>query len=179
MYYFVELVKELFGFTKYEFIITTISFLLLMSNFCGGLLYNVIRAHGRPQKERPLKDRISFRLFLLSWFFILLFAVYYHTVLISNVTIAHMAFWGVTLVLAPALASFGAQISYVIFQKKIEANKKAYKDWVAKKRAAKAAQMRDATQKEADDKAAVVKKKEQNAEIDAKIAHSRKTHKIG
>ncbi|OHC74004.1 MAG: hypothetical protein A3G18_10740 [Rhodospirillales bacterium RIFCSPLOWO2_12_FULL_58_28] len=175
----VESVRELFGFHRYEFIIANLGIIFLLSNFCGGLLYSIILAQGKPRKEVPLKERISFRLLLLGWGFVLVFAVYFHAVLFGKITMSHFIFWAITLVSAPALAYFGSQLTYVIFQKKIEHNRAAYKAGVDKIRAAKAAQMTAATKAAADDKAAAERKKKMDAEIDAKIAKSRKEHKVG
>lgn len=175
----IESVRELFGFHRYEFMIANLSVIFLLSNFCGGLLYTISLAQGKPRKEVPLKERISFRLFLLGWGFVLIFAVYFHTVLLGRITASHVAFWTLTLISAPALAYFGSQITYVIFQKKIEANRKAYQTEIAKVRAAKAAQVTAATKAVADEKAAEERKKKIDAEVDAKIAKSRRENKVG
>lgn len=175
----VNMVKVMFGFTEFRFIITILGILLLLGSFFGGLLFNIIRAHGRPRKDLLLKERISFRLHLLSLLFVVLYALYYHLMIIGKISFPQIAYWGCILALAPALASFGAQITYVIFGRQIEANRTAYRDWVIKKSDEKAAKVREATQAEAERMAAEQRKVKMDAEIDAKIAHARKTHKIG
>ncbi len=54
--------------------------------------------------------------------------------MISTMTVPHLVYWCFTLLASPILAYIGAQISYLIFSKKIEANRAAYRKWEMKQR---------------------------------------------
>ena len=110
-----------FGFKEGPFIIAILCIVVLLSNFTGGLLGNIMLAmSGRPIIERPLVQRTSFRLAAASEFFFLACIVYYHAVATSEIVIAQVIFWIFTIIVAPLLAMIGAQISYLGFKAKIE-----------------------------------------------------------
>ncbi len=117
---FVEFMES-FGFKEGPFIIAILCIMVLLVNFTGGLFSNIILAlSGRPIVERPLYKRTSFHLFAGCEFFFLSYIVYYHTVLTSGIVLAQVIFWNFTLMAAPLLAMFGAQITYLGFKKKID-----------------------------------------------------------
>lgn len=127
----------LFGFTKLTYMIGIVCMLTLLGNFLGGLLHGILLGYGGPIKPRKLSDRMSMRACLMSELFILIFALYYHAVLIEEVILAHVVYWAFTLLAAPILAFIGSQVTQLIFSDKIEVNKRAYKDWVKFQRAQK------------------------------------------
>ncbi len=110
-----------FGFKEGPFIIAILCIVVLLCNFMGGLIGNIMLAmSGRPIIERPLYQRTSFRLAAASEFFFIAYIVYYHTVLTSGIVIAEAIFWLFTLICAPLLAMFGAQVGYLTYKKKID-----------------------------------------------------------
>lgn len=130
----IETFLNLFGFTKYQYMIAAVCVVILLANFAGGLMSSVILANAGPQKERPFTDRIAFRMALMSEIALVIFAIYYHIALIQDVTSTHVVYWCFTLLAAPLLAFIGSQITYLVFSKKIEANKIAYRKWEFKQR---------------------------------------------
>jgi hypothetical protein len=128
----------LFGFSKLTYMIGIVCMLTLLGNFLGGLLHGILLGFGGPIKPRKLSDRMSVRACLMSELFIVIFAFYYHVMLIEDVVLAHVVYWAFTLLAAPILAFIGSQVTQLIFADKIEVNKRAYKDWVKVQRAQKA-----------------------------------------
>ncbi len=124
----------LFGFTELTYIIGTICMLMLLGCFLGGLLHGIILAHGGPIRPRPFFDRMSVRGMLLAEIIMVVFALYYHGVMIESIKMAHLVFWAFSLLGAPVLAFIGAQITGLIFSQKIADNKKAYMIWLKAKR---------------------------------------------
>lgn len=127
-------ILKLFGFTEQAFIIGAVSVLMLSGCFLGGLLNGIILAHGGPIRPRPFFDRMSVRGILLAELFIGVFALYYHGLMIESIKASHMVFWAFSLVGAPVLAFIGAQITGLIFSKKIADNKRAYLIWLKAQR---------------------------------------------
>lgn len=109
-----------FGFTVDSFTIVIICVLVLLGNFAGGLFTNIIRGMGGPIFEQSLTSRTSFRLALVSELFLIIYIVYYHTVLVPGIETAEMIYWGFMIVAAPMLALIGAQLTYVAFAAQIE-----------------------------------------------------------
>ena len=110
-----------FGFREDPFIVAALCIVVLLSNFTGGLIGNIMVAmSGRPIVERPFYQRTSFRLAVASEFIFIAYIAYYHTISTSGIDIAQAIFWLFTLFCAPLLAMFGAQIGYLTFKKKIE-----------------------------------------------------------
>lgn len=122
-------VLEGFGFTHLHTMISMVCLLMFLGNFMGGLLASIMNAYGGPQKPRKMTDKISFRLCLSSELFLMIFAAYYHFWLIEDIQLPHIVYWISTLLISPLLAYIGAQITFLIYQKKIEANEEAYRRW--------------------------------------------------
>ena len=120
---------ESFGFKEDPFIIAILCIMVLLVNFAGGLMSNIIAAFGGPIKVRKLTARTSFRLVVASEFFLIAYIVYYHTILVTGVGLAQVIYWGFTLLAAPILAALGAQLMYLAFAKKIEQLKKDFLDY--------------------------------------------------
>ena len=110
-----------FGFREGPFITAILCIVVLLVNFTGGLIGNIMLAmKSRPIVKRPFFQRTSFRLAAASEFFFISYIVYYHTILTSGMVLAQAIFWNFFVMAAPLLAMFGAQISYLGFKKKIE-----------------------------------------------------------
>lgn len=128
----VEQILTLFGFTTHQMFIAAVCSVVLLGNFFGGLMRNIALAFGGAIKPRPITQTIGFRAALVSEVAIIIFALYYHAVLLGNVTAIQVIYWVFTLLSAPVLAYIGAQITYLIFQKRIEDRVKAYIAWERK-----------------------------------------------
>jgi len=126
-----------FGFTKDSLIVAIICVVVLLGNFTGGLLSNILLAQGGSIAERKLTEKTSFRLALVSELMLLLYAVYYHAALMRGINTAQVIYWGFTLLAAPLLAALGAQLSYIAFAKKIDKLKAAGREKARAERAAK------------------------------------------
>ena len=112
---------ESFGFREGPFIVVILCIVMMLCCFTGGLFTNIILAmRSRPIAKRPFFQRPSFRLAAAVEFFFIAYIVYYHTVLTSGIVLAQVIFWNFTLMAAPLLAMFGAQIGYLTHKKKID-----------------------------------------------------------
>ena len=112
---------ESFGFREGPFIVVILCIVVLLVNFTGGLFSSIFMAmRSRPIAKRPFFQRPSFRLAAAVEFFFIAYIVYYHTVLTSGIVMAQVIFWNFTLMAAPLLAMFGAQIGYLTHKKKID-----------------------------------------------------------
>ena len=130
----IEDILILFGFTELTYIIGAICMLILLGCFLGGLMHGIILAHGGPIRPRKFFDRMSVRGMLVAEIFMVVFALYYHGVMIESIKMSHVVFWSISLPGAPVLAFIGAQITGLIFSKKIADNKRAYQIWLKAKR---------------------------------------------
>lgn len=126
---FFEQLLILFGFTKHQMFIAAVCWVILLGNFSGGLVRNIILAFGGPIHPRPLTQTLGFRAVLASETLLILFALYYHSALLGEVTAIHVIFWAFTLLASPVLAYIGSQITFLVFQKRIEDRIKAYLVW--------------------------------------------------
>ena len=113
-----------FGFTADALTIIIICSLVLMLNFAGGLFSQIILAFGGPIHERKITQRTSFRLALMSELFLIVYIVYYHTVLVPGIEAAEIIYWVFILLASPLLATIGAQLIYVALADKIDGLKK-------------------------------------------------------
>ncbi len=112
---------ESFGFREGPFVVVILCIVVLLVNFTGGLFCNIILAmRSRPIVKRPFFQRPSFLLAATAEFFFIAYIVYYHTVLTSGIVVAEAIFWLFTIIAAPLLAMFGAQIGYLTHKKKID-----------------------------------------------------------
>lgn len=116
----IEGFMEAFGFTQETFIIAMLCLVVLLGNFAGGMFSSIILAFSGPIHERKITQRTSFRLALVSELVLILYAVYYHAVLVSKIDTGQVIFWVFTLFAAPMLAALGAQLTYIAFAAKIE-----------------------------------------------------------
>ena len=118
-----------FGFREDPFIIAILCIVVLLVNFAGGLMSNILASFGGPINVRKLTARTSFRLVAASEFFFIAYIVYYHSILVTGITLAQIIFCGFTLAAAPILAALGAQLMYMAFAKKIEGLKQDFLDY--------------------------------------------------
>lgn len=116
----IEGFMESFGFTQETFIIAMLCLVVLLGNFAGGMFSSIITAFSGPIHERKLTQRTSFRMALVSELVLIVYAVYYHAVLVSGIDAGQIIFWVFTLFAAPILAALGAQLTYIAFAAKIE-----------------------------------------------------------
>jgi hypothetical protein len=108
---------------------------VLLGNLFGGLMSSVLLALGGPIKRRKMFDRLSFRACLFAELLLLIFAGYYHAILIQSIEVVHIIYWSFTLLAAPVLAFIGAQITYLVYGDKIEKNYRMYKKIMRQKKA--------------------------------------------
>ncbi|TCS60381.1 hypothetical protein [Varunaivibrio sulfuroxidans] len=113
---------DAFGFTQMQSWIVLVCLLVFLGNFLGGMLYSISRAYLGAITPRKLSERISFRLFLLSELFLVVFIVYYHGALIGYVYPGHILFWISAMIIAPLLAIIGSQAMYLLLSKQINKN---------------------------------------------------------
>lgn len=139
MFGFMTPLLEGFGFDEAQQLIAVVCLVNFLSNFAGGLLSSIFLANAGPQRPRKRHEKISFRMALLAEVFMILFAVYYHGWLSGDITIPQLVYWIAALLISPLMAYIGAQITYLIFQKKIEANEAAYMKWLVQQKAKQAA----------------------------------------
>ena len=118
-----------FGFKEDPLILLIICVLALLFNLTGGLFTNIIRGMGGTIFEKSLISSTSFRLALVAELFLIIYIVYYHTVLVPGLETAQMIFWGFMVLAAPLLALIGAQLTYVAFAGKIEDLKNKPSAW--------------------------------------------------
>ncbi len=110
-----------FGFKEGPFIIAILCIMVLLGNFMGGLISNIMLAmRDSPIVKRSLIQRTSFRLAITYEFSFILYIVYYHTALTSGIVMAQGIYWMYFVLAAPLLAMLGAQTSYLIYAKKID-----------------------------------------------------------
>ena len=126
---FLDKTLESFGFTQDTTIVAIICIVVLLGNFAGGMMANILVAFGGPIEKRKITERTSFRLALVSELIMIVYIVYYHTILVTGVTTAQIIYWVFTLLAAPILAALGAQLTYLAFAKKIEQLKQDFLDF--------------------------------------------------
>jgi len=131
---FLRPILELFGFTELQTLLAVVSLVFFLASLLGGLISGLTTAFGKPGPERKLTDRMSFRMATLGEILVVLFVLYYHGVVIISVTPAHVIYWGSALVIGPVLGMLGAQVTELVFNKRITQNKKIYKKYLAMQR---------------------------------------------
>ncbi|MDA1088919.1 MAG: hypothetical protein O3A85_01205 [Proteobacteria bacterium] len=117
----IEDFMKTFGFSQNDALtIIIICVLVMMANFAGGLFTSIIRAFGGPIKPSKLTGRTSFRLALVSELFLIIYVVYYHTVLFPGIETAQIIYWAFVILATPLLAAIGSQLIHVAMGAKIE-----------------------------------------------------------
>ena len=132
----IEAILKMFLFSEHLLTIALVCLVVFLGNFFGGLIHSVVIAYSGPQRVRPMKERLSFRLVLISDLFLIVYALYYHSVLVRTIELAQVFYWVFALVAGPLLALLGTQVTYVLFSKEIEGNRKRWREHELQKRAA-------------------------------------------
>ena len=132
----IEAILRMFLFSEHLLTIALVCLVVFLGNFFGGLLNSILVAYSGPQRERPLKERMSIRLMLMSDLFLVIYAVYYHAILVRDIELAQVFYWLFALVTSPLLALLGSQITYVLYAKQIEGNKEKWRKHEVQQRAA-------------------------------------------
>jgi len=117
---YLELLQA-FHFTEMQAWIATISALLFVSNLFGGILSAMTFVYSNQLARRPLSERISFRLFILSEVLLLIFIFFYHVFMIETMKLDHAVYWFSASLMMPLLAIIGSQMMLVIFTGKMNA----------------------------------------------------------
>jgi hypothetical protein len=102
--------------------------IILLANFCGGLMSTAIFAFEKPSPPRTLAQKPSFRLFLMSEFFLGTGAIYYHSLQGIQASNEDISIWVAAAFMAPLLAIIGSQIVKVALAGRIEAREKAWEE---------------------------------------------------
>lgn len=123
---YLELLKA-FNFTEMQAWIAVISAVLFTSNFLGGILSALTFANSSQLERRPLSERISFRLFILTEVVLWIFVFFYHVFMIENMILAHAVYWVSATMMMPLLAIIGSQLIMVAFGGKIRAKENELK----------------------------------------------------
>jgi hypothetical protein len=137
---YIDLLKA-FGFKEMQIWIATISALLFSSNFLGGILSGLMFVNSSKLQQRPLKERISFRLFMLSEVILLIFVFFYHVFMIERMSVSHVIYWISAIMMMPLLAIIGSQVIQVTFSGRMKAKQDALKRKEASARAKRAQEM--------------------------------------
>lgn len=132
-----------FGFKEMQIWIATISALLFSMNLLGGILSALMFVNSNLAIQRPLKDRIAFRLHILSEVILLIFIFFYHVFMIEDITVSHVIYWVSAIMALPLLAFIGSQTILVAFSGRVKAKEEAYKRQQRAIRAARAKKVGD------------------------------------
>jgi len=116
---YLDLLKA-FNFTEMQAWIAVISLVLFTSSLLGGILSALTFVNSNQLQPRPLTQRISFRLFLLSEFMLWVFVFFYHVFMIEEIILAHIVYWVSATMMMPLLAIIGSQLMLVAFSSKVK-----------------------------------------------------------
>lgn len=114
-----------FGFKEMQLWIATMSTLLFSASLLGGILAGLMFVNSNSLTPRPLKDRISFRLFIMGEAVLLTFIFFYHAFMIEDMTLSHVIYWISAILMMPLLAIIGSQTMQVVFSGRIKAKQEA------------------------------------------------------
>lgn len=114
-----------FGFKEMQLWIATMSTLLFAANLLGGILTGLLHVNSSSLTPRPLKDRISFRLFIMGEVVLLIFIFFYHAFMIEDMTLSHVIYWISAMMMLPLLAIIGSQTIQVAFSGRVKAKQEA------------------------------------------------------
>jgi hypothetical protein len=116
--FYLELLTT-FGFDEMQMWIATISLLLFTANFLGGIISGLMFVHSADLVKRPLKDRLSFRMFCLAELILVIFIFFYHVFMIETILVEHVIYWFSAMLMMPLLAVIASQTILVSFSGKI------------------------------------------------------------
>lgn len=137
---YIDLLKA-FGFKEMQIWIATMSALLFSSNLLGGILSALMFVNSSKLRQRPLKERISFRLFMLSEVILLIFIFFYHVFMIERISVSHVIYWVSAVMMMPLLAIIGSQAIQVTFSGRVKAKEEAVRRQEQAARAKRAKEM--------------------------------------
>ncbi|HEY9164368.1 MAG TPA: hypothetical protein VIN57_07130 [Magnetovibrio sp.] len=130
-----------FGFKEMQLWIATMSTLLFSANLLGGILAGLAFVNSNSLTPRPLKDRISFRLFIMGEVLLFTFIFFYHAFMIEDITLSHTIYWISASIMMPLLAIIGSQTIQVVFSGRVKAKEEALKRKQQAERAKRAQEM--------------------------------------
>lgn len=116
-----------FGFKEMQLWIATMSTLLFSANLLGGILTGLIIVNSSRLAPRPLKERISFRLFIMGEVVLLTFIFFYHAFMVETITLSHTIYWISAMMMMPLLAIIGSQTIQVVFSGRVKAKQELLK----------------------------------------------------
>ncbi|MCW8915642.1 MAG: hypothetical protein OQK24_07285 [Magnetovibrio sp.] len=116
-----------FNFTEMQAWIAVISAFLFASCLLGGILSALMFVNSNQLVQRPLSERISFRLFIIGEVLLWIFVFFYHVFMIEDIIVAHVVYWISATMMMPLLAIIGSQTMLVTFSGKVKAKAKEYK----------------------------------------------------
>jgi len=117
---YLELLKA-FNFTEMQAWIAVVSAVLFTSCFLGGILSALAFVNSNKLQQRPLSERISFRLFILAEVALWVFVFFYHVFMIEEIILAHAVYWVSATMMMALLAIIGSQLMLVAFSAKMNA----------------------------------------------------------
>ena len=118
---------------------------MLLGNLVGGLLSTVLHAYEHPAAPRNYINKPSARLFAIAELVFVGFAVYFHTLVKTNITNWEMGYWIATALMAPMFAVVGSQVSKIALKDKLAANRRAWQKIEEKRKAKEAEQAKKAS----------------------------------
>ncbi len=132
---------------------------MLLGNFVGGLLSTVLHAFEQPAPERKYIQKPSFRLFVIGMIVFISVAVYFHSMVKTQITNWEYGYWIATGLMAPMFAIAGSQISKIALADKLAWNRTEWQKIEAKQKA-KAAEQKSSDKTLDDETAGVTKLKD-------------------
>jgi len=121
---YLELLKA-FNFTEMQAWIATISAVMFSSCLLGGIISALMFVNSKRLQQRPLKERISYRLFIIAEVIMVIFILYYHAFMIEEITASHAIYWMSAIMMMPLLAIIGSQVIQVVYSGRLKAKKEA------------------------------------------------------
>lgn len=118
-------ILKAFSFTEMQAWIATISAVMFSSCLFGGIVSALMFINSKRLQQRPLKDRISYRLFIIAEVILVIFILYYHAFMIEEITVSHAIYWFSAIMMMPLLAIIGSQLIQVVFSGRLNAKKEA------------------------------------------------------
>ena len=119
---YLDLLKA-FSFTEMQAWIASISALMFSSCLFGGIVSALTFLNSSRLQQRPLKERISYRLFIIGEVVLVIFILYYHAFMIEMITVSHAIYWASAIMMMPLLAIIGSQSIQVVFSGRMKAKK--------------------------------------------------------
>ena len=121
---YLDLLKA-FSFTEMQAWIASISALMFSSCLLGGIISALMFINSSRLRQRPLKERISYNLFIIAEVILVIFILYYHAFMIEMITVSHAIYWVSAIMMMPLLAIIGSQSIQVVFSGRMRAKREA------------------------------------------------------